>query len=112
MLLYGCLSCLPIIILYIAQNANKQNYCIGSCSNNSPCIYLIKPDWQAFVVNPSPRLEVFISLHSSSMFTPPSLVMHESPAVLWAREGNHSSANIDFDLCDEKHFFPWLRCSI
>lgn len=70
---------------------------------------MIKPDWQAFVVNPAPRVEVFISLYSSTMFTPPILVMHESPAVLWAREGNLGTANIGFDLCKAKHFIPWLR---
>lgn len=43
------------------------------------------------------------------MFTPPTLVMHESPAVLWAREGIRGSANIRFDLCNAKHFSPWLR---
>lgn len=89
--LYEWLSCPPpsIIFLCTTQKANKQDYWIGSCRNNSPCICLIKADWQAFVVNPAGGgVELFISPHCSSMFTPPTLVMHESPAVLWAKEGN------------------------
>lgn len=113
MLLYGLLSCLPIIFLSITQKANKQDYWIGTCSNNSPCICLIKPDWQAFVVNPAPRVEVFISLHSrlQARVHTPTLVMHESPSVLWAREGAIGSANIGFDLCIAKDVISWLRFS-
>lgn len=114
MLLYGLLSCLPIIFLSITQKANKQDYWIGTCSNNSPCICLIKPDWQAFVVNPAPRVEVFISLHSRLQVRvhTPTLVMHESPSVLWAREGAIGSANIGFDLCIAKDVISWLRFSM
>ena len=35
--------------------------------------------------------------------------MHQSPAVLWAREGNLGSANVGFDLYIAKHFIQWLR---
>lgn len=79
---------LQIVWASFTQKANKQDHWNFSCWR-----YLIKPDWQVFAGNPSCRVE---APPPNSMFTPPSLVTHESTAVLWAREGTHDSANAHF----------------